>query len=113
MADKTPRRLKRAELLEMLIEQGKENERLRAQVEELEKQLADREIRLKPAGTIAEAALRLNGVFEAAEAAAQQYIDSIRALNERQEQLCARMEKEAAERESCTEEEIAKRISRE
>ena len=46
MADKTLRKLKRTELLEMLIEQSKENERLRGQVEELEKKLADKEIRL-------------------------------------------------------------------
>ena len=32
MADKTLRKLKRTELLEMLIEQSKENERLRGQV---------------------------------------------------------------------------------
>lgn len=94
MADKTLRKLKRAELLELLIEQGKENERLREQVEELKKKLEDKEILLERAGTIAEASFQLNGVLEAAEAAAQQYLDNLRLLNERQEQICAQKERE-------------------
>ena len=36
---------------------------------------------LSEAGSIAEAALRLNGVFEAAQAAADQYLDSVRAMH--------------------------------
>lgn len=94
MADKTLRKLKRAELLELLIEQGKENERLRGELEELKKRLEDKEILLDRAGTIAEAAFQMNGVLEAAEAAAQQYLDNLKRLNERQEQLCAQRERE-------------------
>lgn len=96
MADKSLRKLKRAELLELLIEQGKENERLHGQIEELEKKLADKEIRLERAGTIAEAAFQLNGVLEAAEAAAEQYLDNLKRLNVRQEQFCAQKEREQA-----------------
>lgn len=36
------------------------------------------------------AALQINGVFEAAQAASQQYIDNIRSLSERQAGICAR-----------------------
>lgn len=76
------KRLKRADLLELLLREHRENERLRAELEQAQRQLADRRILLNEAGSIAEAALRLNGVFEAAEAAAAQYVDSVRLLAE-------------------------------
>ncbi len=44
---------------------------------DLEKHRADRRIRLREAGSIAEAALKLNGVFEAAQEAANQYLENI------------------------------------
>lgn len=80
------RRLSRVELLEILVEQGREIDRLRAELAEAEQQLADRQIVLSEAGSIAEAALQLNGIFEAAQAASQQYIDSVAALYARQVQ---------------------------
>lgn len=80
MTDRELKRLSRAELLELLLEQVEENEALRAEVIELKAQLADRTIRIEQAGSIADAALRLNGVFEAAEAAAKQYVDSLKEL---------------------------------
>ena len=92
------RRLKRDELLEMLLEQSRESERLRGQVDALQKKLDDREIRLEKAGTIAEAAFELNGVLDAAQAAAAQYLDNLRQLSERQEVSCVQLEKESKEK---------------
>ena len=83
--DQELKKLRRSDLLELLIAQEKENERLRSQVEQLEKRLADRAIDLEQAGSIAEAALRLNGVFQAAQAAADQYLENIRRLSEEPE----------------------------
>lgn len=79
------RKLKRADLLEMLVEQGKEVEALRVQVSELQRRLDERNIQLAQAGNIAEAALKLNGVFEAAQAAAQQYLESVQNMSAVQE----------------------------
>lgn len=78
MTDKEVRRLNRAELLEMLLEQSRETERLRAENQELKKRLEDRSIQITQAGSIAEAALKLNGVFEAAQRAADEYLDNVR-----------------------------------
>ncbi len=78
MTDKELKRLSRAELLEMLIEQMKENEDLRSQLEEANKKLDNRKIIIENSGSIAEAALKLNGVFEAAEKAAEQYLENIK-----------------------------------
>ena len=50
------KRLSRAELLEMLIEQSKEVESLKKEVAKLQKQLDDRTIQLQQTGSIAEAA---------------------------------------------------------
>ena len=80
MTEKELHKLKRAELLEMMLAQSREIEVLRARIEELETKLADREIRIRVSGSIAEAALQLNGIFEAARAAADQYLENIRRL---------------------------------
>lgn len=46
--------------------------------EQMEEWLASRRIELEDAGSIAEAALRLNGIFEVAQQAAEQYLYNIR-----------------------------------
>lgn len=98
MTDRELKKLSRADLLELLLEQMKENEKLNAQLEEAWGQLADRKIELENAGSIAEASLRLNGVFQAAQDACAQYIENIEQLNTRQEQVCAQMERETREK---------------
>ena len=85
MTDRELRKLSRAELLELLLEESRENERLRAQLQEMNEKLADRAIRIERAGSIAEAALQLNGVFQAAEEAAAQYLENVRRLFRRLE----------------------------
>ena len=82
MTDKKLRRLGRAELLELLLEQVDENEKLRRENEDLKARLEERIIKLETAGSIAEAALKLNRVFEAAEEAAKQYLESVKATVE-------------------------------
>ena len=77
MTAKELKKLKRSELLEMLLARTEEVERLRAELDEAQKQLDDRTIVLENSGSIAEAALKLNGVFEAAEEAAKQYLENI------------------------------------
>ena len=79
--------------LEFLKEENeKEKEELKKEVEELKNDLQSREIMLDEAGSIAMASLQLNGVFEAAQAACQQYIDNIRSLNIRQTEICEKKE---------------------
>ena len=41
------------------------------------------------------AALQVNGVFEAAQAASQQYIENIRSLNDRQASICAKRDEDS------------------
>lgn len=84
MTDKEFKKLSRSELLELLLEERKENEELRAELKKMKRQLNNRRIKIKNAGSIAEAALQLNGVFEAAEAAALQYLENIQQMAEEQ-----------------------------
>lgn len=60
------KRLRRRDLLEMLLDLTKENEQLCKINKQLEAVIEDRTITQLEAGTLAEAALRLNGVFQAA-----------------------------------------------
>ena len=85
MKEKDLKRLSRADLLEMLIDQSREVQILRKRLEEAEAALQRREIIIGSSGSIAEASLKLSGIFEAAQEACEQYIDNIRLLNERQD----------------------------
>ena len=100
MKDTDLKKLSRADLLEMLIAQSTEVESLREKLAAAESALQKRELTIDRAGSIAEASLQLNGVFEAAQAACEQYTENIRLLNQRQSDVCAQMERDARERSS-------------
>lgn len=61
----------------MLIEQSKENEKLKKQLAEAEGELESRRIAIENSGSMAQAALEINNVFAAAEKAKEQYIQNI------------------------------------
>lgn len=85
MENKKLRKMSRRMLLEMLLEQSKEVERLEKELEEARRQLQERRILLEETGSIAEAALKLNHVFEAAQAATDQYLENVMLLRRQQE----------------------------
>lgn len=97
MTDDQLRKLNRSDLLELLIAQGKEMEVLRRQMRQAEEELNCRRICLEEAGSIAEASLRLNGVFQAAQTAADLYLESVRAKCEETESRCSELEAGSAE----------------
>lgn len=80
MADKDLRRLGRPELLEVIKMLQDENSALEKKIEELEKKLEDKRIIMQNAGSIAEASLQLNKIFEVAQATADQYINSVKVM---------------------------------
>ena len=95
MTDNDVKKLSRKDLLEMLIDQSREIESLRAKLSEAEAALKNREIAIDKAGSIPEASLVLNGVFEAAQAACQQYTENISQLSQNQEAVCRQREEES------------------
>ena len=92
MTDRELQKLKRVELLQLLVEQSRELDALRQELAQARRELEARELRLQEAGSIAEASMQLNGVFEAAQRAADQYLESIRYQSEHMEEKCAAME---------------------
>lgn len=79
MTDKRLKKLKRSELLEVMLTQSREIDALKEENEKLARQLESRKIELKEAGSIAQAALQLNHIFEQAQAAADMYLENIAA----------------------------------
>ena len=98
MTERELRRLSRADLLELLLAQRRENEQLRCILDQTQAQLADRTIKIDKAGSLAEASLQLSGIFTAAEDSCRYYMDNIRLLSERQSQVCQQMERETKEK---------------
>lgn len=92
MTDKELKKLRRVELLELLLDQAIEMERLQKQLEQAQEVLACRQLQMKEAGSMADAALRLNDIFSSADRAAQDYLDSIRAMQEREQELLKQTE---------------------
>lgn len=82
MTDRELKKLSRAELLELLLQETQENERLRKQLDKAQTLMESKIIKIENAGSIAEAALALNGVFEAAQKAADQYLENVRRMAE-------------------------------
>lgn len=81
MKNSNHKRLSRRELLELLIAESEKAEDLERQLKTATEALAIREIKMNKAGSIAEAALALNEVFEAAQAACAQYLENIERMH--------------------------------
>ena len=96
MDKKALKKMKKKELIEKVLEQQELLEEQKVCLEEMEKEVQDRRIKLNKAGTIADAAFLLNGVIEATEKAAAQYLENIEKLSGEQEAI---MEKQQADHE--------------
>lgn len=81
MKHKELKKLKRTELLELLLEQTRRAENLEKSLAEATRQLQSRELQVSEAGSLAEAALKLNDVFSSAQNAADQYLQNVRSRN--------------------------------
>ncbi len=69
------------DMLTLIYEQEKKIKKLTKEVEDLKSQLEDRTIKIKEAGSIAEASLKINKIFEVAQQAADEYLKSIKKVN--------------------------------
>ena len=76
LTEKDIKKLNRYQLLELLIVQTERADKLQAKLDIAEKQLENRELQISSLGSIAEASLQLKGVFQAAQDAADMYIDA-------------------------------------
>ena len=81
MTDKEFKRLSRSQLIEIIYQLQLKQDELVAENEALTKALEDRRLRINKAGNIAEAALEVHNVMQAAQDAAAHYLEEM--------QLCA------------------------
>jgi cell division septum initiation protein DivIVA len=100
----TLKHLGRKELLELMLEIRHENERIAKQAQDISnqnrtllEQLKDKTVKINKAGTLAEATFLLNGVYESANVAAQQYLDNLQDLYDREKIQCERKEADVSE----------------
>jgi hypothetical protein len=78
MTEKELLKLKRSEMLEIMLAQSQEIDNLRKERDELKEKLADRRIRIEKAGSLAEASLQLTNIFVEAQKAADLYVENIK-----------------------------------
>lgn len=81
MADRELRHMRRTELVEIIFALKQSEDQLKAENADLTAKLEQRQIHLDSAGSIAQAALELNHVFEAAQAARDDYLASVRSVD--------------------------------
>ena len=85
MTDKEFKRLSRAQLIDIIYQFQLQIDTLTEKNQALEQELADKRLRLRAAGNIADAALEMNDCFRSAQNAAEQYLNEIQAIREETE----------------------------
>lgn len=77
MTDKEFKRLSRSQLIDIIYQLQLKQDELAADNENLSKALADKRLRVSKAGNIADAALEIHNVMQAAQDAAAHYVEEI------------------------------------
>lgn len=105
MTERELKKLNRYQLLELIIIQTEQIETLQEQLQQAQAQIDAQDIRIKEAGSIAEASLQLSGIFEAAQSAADIYLENVRkqtadadSIREIARQDASRITEEASEK---------------
>lgn len=91
MTDKEFKRLSRPQLIDIIYQLQIEERKLTEENVKLKEELADKRIRLHQTGNIAEASLAIHNVMEAAQNAAEQYLEEIRIMRAETEEQCQRL----------------------
>ena len=94
MDGKELRRLRRKDLLEILLEQTKRIEELELELEKTKEKLNDKKVLLSNVGSLAEASLKLSDIFKAADEAIAIQMKNIEEMAKNEEK---RMKKEVRE----------------
>ena len=95
MTDQQLKKMNRRELLELMLAVCRERDELQSELERTKNALKTKRLQVEQAGSIAEASIQINGVFEAAQAAAEQYLENIREMEENTRKKCQMMEERA------------------
>ena len=88
MNDREIRKLNRSQLIEIIYQLQLNQEELEAENKRLKEELEDKRLRISNAGSLAHAALEINNVMEAAQNAANMYLNEIREMRKETEAQC-------------------------
>ena len=88
MTDKEFKRLNRAQLIDIIYQLQIKQKELEDENLQLKEELADKRIRLRQAGNIAEAALSIHDVLQTAQDATALYLEEIRTMQAEVEEEC-------------------------
>lgn len=95
MISKELRKLSRRELMDIIYQMKKNEQKLQEEIGSLQEALQDKRIRLAEAGSISEAAASITNVFSAAQKTADLYLHEISCMKEETEKECVKMVEEA------------------
>lgn len=96
MTDREFKRLKRADLIEIIYRLQENEEQYKVTISELRRQLEDKQTKIETAGSIAEAALSLSNIFDAAQDAADRYLTDIHRMHSEAAQILENAKNEAS-----------------
>lgn len=101
MTDKEFKKLKRSDLISIIYEYQKKQDELMAEIDSIRTELDEKRIKISNAGSIAEAVVGLDRLFETAQQTADDYLAQVKAMVEDAEKkaadIIAEAEKKAAE----------------
>ena len=103
--------LSKNEMMMVMHDQEQEIEKLRAEVAELQAKLDGYEIKVSESGSLAEASVKISGLFEAAQATVSTYVENMKKRDARSEEILADVEKQAEQIISEAEEAACKRLA--
>lgn len=96
MKQKELKKMTRYELIEIIYELEKQNQSLQQELNTANQKLQERAILIEESGSIAEAALRMNHVFESVQQAVTDYVNNMKQITMRKcEKIIQETEQEA------------------
>lgn len=95
MTEKELKKLNRYQLLEIIIMQTEELQKLTEELAQTKALLEKQQIKIVRAGSIAQASMSLAGVFEAAQSAADIYLEAVKEYTDKAEEIIANAQTEA------------------
>ena len=95
MISKELKRLSRRELVDIIYQLKKNEQKQQDQITSLQNALLEKRIRISVAGSIAEAAVDITNIFSVAQTAADLYLHEITSMKADTEEECAKMLEDA------------------
>ena len=103
--------LSKNEMMMVMHDQEQEIEKLKSQVEERQAKLDGYEIKVSESGSLAEAAAKVSGLFEAAQLTVDTYLENMKKRDEESEAVFADVQKQADQIIAEAEEVAGKRLA--